>query len=115
MRHHPAGGGHARSGRERLGSALPERKNENEEVGAGGAAQLQAPLPSPNATVSQAIGVTKVEVVYSRPHVKGPTRVAVVCRMDTWRLSCETRDCGRLLAGMVEKGEECESGSSQRR
>jgi hypothetical protein len=37
-------------------------------------AQLQAPLPSPNATVTQTIGVTKVEVVYSRPHVKGPTR-----------------------------------------
>ncbi len=36
--------------------------------------QLQAPLPSPNATVSQTFGVTKVEVVYSRPHVKGPTR-----------------------------------------
>ena len=36
--------------------------------------QLQTPLPSPNATVSQTIGVTKVEVVYSRPHVKGPTR-----------------------------------------
>ena len=37
-------------------------------------AQLATPLPSPNATVSQTIGVTKVEVVYSRPHVKGPTR-----------------------------------------
>ncbi|HEX5855336.1 MAG TPA: DUF2911 domain-containing protein [Thermoanaerobaculia bacterium] len=37
-------------------------------------AQLTTPLPSPNATVSQTIGVTKVEVVYSRPHVKGPTR-----------------------------------------
>jgi hypothetical protein len=36
--------------------------------------QLQAPLPSPNATVAQTIGVTRVEVVYSRPHVKGPTR-----------------------------------------
>jgi len=36
--------------------------------------QLQPPLPSPNATVAQTIGVTKVEVVYSRPHVKGPTR-----------------------------------------
>jgi hypothetical protein len=36
--------------------------------------QLQAPLPSPNATVSQTIGVTKIEIVYSRPHVKGPTR-----------------------------------------
>jgi hypothetical protein len=37
-------------------------------------AQLATPLPSPNATVSQTIGVTKVEVAYSRPHVKGPTR-----------------------------------------
>jgi hypothetical protein len=37
-------------------------------------AQFQAPLPSPNATVSQIVGVTKVEIVYSRPHVKGPTR-----------------------------------------
>jgi hypothetical protein len=37
-------------------------------------AQLATPLPSPNATVSQTIGVTKVEVTYSRPHVKGPTR-----------------------------------------
>lgn len=36
--------------------------------------QLQAPLPSPNATVSQMVGVTRIEVVYSRPHVKGPTR-----------------------------------------
>ncbi len=37
-------------------------------------AQLQAPIPSPNATVSQTVGVTKIEVVYSRPHVKGPTQ-----------------------------------------
>jgi hypothetical protein len=37
-------------------------------------AQLQTPLPSPNATVAQTIGVTRVEVVYSRPHVKGATR-----------------------------------------
>jgi hypothetical protein len=37
-------------------------------------AQLQTPLPSPNATVSQTVGVTRVEVSYSRPHVKGPTR-----------------------------------------
>ena len=37
-------------------------------------AQLQPPLPSPNATVAQTIGMTKVEIAYSRPHVKGPTR-----------------------------------------
>jgi hypothetical protein len=36
-------------------------------------AQLTTPAPSPNATVSQNIGVTKVEIAYSRPHVKGPT------------------------------------------
>lgn len=34
-------------------------------------AQLATPLPSPNATVAQTIGITKAEVVYSRPSVKG--------------------------------------------
>jgi hypothetical protein len=37
-------------------------------------AQLAPPLPSPNASISQTIGVTKVEISYSRPHVKGPSR-----------------------------------------
>ena len=36
-------------------------------------AQLATPLPSPNASVAQTIGVTKAEVVYSRPSVKGRT------------------------------------------
>jgi len=36
--------------------------------------QLQSPAPSPGATVAQTIGVTKIEVVYSRPHIKGATR-----------------------------------------
>ncbi len=35
--------------------------------------QLATPLPSPNATVSQTVGVTKIEVVYSRPSVRGRT------------------------------------------
>jgi hypothetical protein len=35
--------------------------------------QLSTPLPSPNATVSQTVGVTKIEVTYSRPSVKGRT------------------------------------------
>jgi hypothetical protein len=34
-------------------------------------AQLATPLPSPNATVVQTIGITKAEVAYSRPSVKG--------------------------------------------
>jgi hypothetical protein len=34
-------------------------------------AQLATPLPSPNATVAQTVGITKVEVAYSRPSVKG--------------------------------------------
>jgi hypothetical protein len=34
-------------------------------------AQLATPLPRPNATVAQTIGITKAEVVYSRPSVKG--------------------------------------------
>lgn len=36
-------------------------------------AQLTTPRPSPNATVAQTIGITKAEVVYSRPSVKGRT------------------------------------------
>jgi hypothetical protein len=36
-------------------------------------AQLATPLPSPNASVAQTFGVTKAEVVYSRPSVKGRT------------------------------------------
>ena len=35
--------------------------------------QLETPLPSPHATVSQTVGVTKIEVVYSRPSVRGRT------------------------------------------
>ena len=35
--------------------------------------QLSTPLPSPNATVSQTVGVTKIEVTYSRPSVRGRT------------------------------------------
>jgi hypothetical protein len=40
-------------------------------VAAPALAQLATPLPSPNATVSQMVGVTKIEVAYSRPAVKG--------------------------------------------
>ena len=36
-------------------------------------AQLATPMPSPNASVTQTFGVTKAEVVYSRPSVKGRT------------------------------------------
>lgn len=43
-------------------------------VAAPALAQLTTPAPSPNATVSQTVGVTKIEVAYSRPHVKGPSR-----------------------------------------
>ena len=36
-------------------------------------AQLTTPRPSPNASVTQMIGVTKAEIAYSRPAVKGRT------------------------------------------
>src|SRR5262249_50989265 len=42
--------------------------------GAPAKGKVATPLPSPNATVSQTVGVTRIEVAYSRPHVKGPTR-----------------------------------------
>lgn len=40
-------------------------------AGAPALAQLTLPRPSPNATVSQVVGVTDVKVTYSRPSVKG--------------------------------------------
>jgi hypothetical protein len=36
-------------------------------------AQVKTPAPSPKATVSQVVGLTDVEVVYSRPGMKGRT------------------------------------------
>jgi hypothetical protein len=42
-------------------------------VGAAAAQQLDLPRPSPRASVSQQIGVTEVEIHYSRPGVKGRT------------------------------------------
>lgn len=36
-------------------------------------AQLATPAPSPMATVSQVVGLTKVEIAYSRPAMKGRT------------------------------------------
>jgi hypothetical protein len=42
-------------------------------VGATVAQQLDLPRPSPKASVSQQIGVTEVEIHYSRPGIKGRT------------------------------------------
>lgn len=39
----------------------------------GASAQIKTPQPSPTAEIEQAIGLTKVEVSYSRPGVKGRT------------------------------------------
>jgi hypothetical protein len=40
-------------------------------AGAALAQQIDVPRPSPNATVSQLVGVTKITITYSRPGVKG--------------------------------------------
>ncbi len=40
-------------------------------AGAALAQQIDVPRPSPNATISQMVGVTKVTITYSRPGVKG--------------------------------------------
>jgi tetratricopeptide (TPR) repeat protein len=34
-------------------------------------AQLKMPIPSPNATITQGLGISKIEVTYSRPGIKG--------------------------------------------
>ena len=40
-------------------------------AGAALAQQIDVPRPSPNATISQMVGVTKITITYSRPGVKG--------------------------------------------
>ncbi|HEX2644628.1 MAG TPA: DUF2911 domain-containing protein [Thermoanaerobaculia bacterium] len=42
-------------------------------VGSASAQQLNLPRPSPNAKVSQTVGLTEVSIQYSRPGVKGRT------------------------------------------
>jgi hypothetical protein len=50
------------------------------------AQQLNLPRPSPNATVTQTIGVTEVSIHYSRPGVKGrPIWGALVPYGEVWR------------------------------
>ena len=57
----------------RLRAALPAASliALNLAAGAALAQQLDLPRPSPNATVSQVVGVTKVSIQYSSPGVKG--------------------------------------------
>ena len=81
-------------------------------------AQLQTPLPSPNATVSQAIGVTKVEVVYSRPHVKGPTRKedrviwgALVPYEKVWRTGANSITKFTTDTGLAVEGQKLPAGA----
>lgn len=81
-------------------------------------AQLQAPLPSPNATVSQTIGITKVEVVYSRPHVKGPTRKqerviwgALVPYEEVWRTGANAVTKFTTDTDLMVEGQKLRAGS----
>jgi hypothetical protein len=55
----------------RLRVAVPAALVAIQLAGAVGAQQLDLPRPSPNATVSQMVGVTKVSIQYSSPGVKG--------------------------------------------
>lgn len=80
--------------------------------------QLQPPLPSPNATVAQTIGVTRVEVVYSRPHVKGPTRKeerviwgALVPYDKVWRTGANNVTKFTADGDITVEGQKLEAGS----
>jgi hypothetical protein len=81
-------------------------------------AQLQPPLPSPNATIAQTIGMTKVEVVYSRPHVKGPTRKeerviwgALVPYDQVWRTGANAVTKFTLDGDVTVEGQKLAAGS----
>src|SRR6185369_9729547 len=81
-------------------------------------AQLQPPLPSPNATVAQTIGMTKVEIAYSRPHVKGPTRKedrviwgALVPYDQVWRTGANALTKITLDGDVTVEGQKLAAGS----
>jgi hypothetical protein len=81
-------------------------------------AQLTTPAPSPNATVSQNIGVTRVEIAYSRPHVKGPThkeeRViwgGLVPYDDVWRTGANATTKVTFDGDVTVEGQKLPAGS----
>jgi hypothetical protein len=81
-------------------------------------AQLQPPLPSPNATVAQTIGMTKIEIAYSRPHVKGPTRKeerviwgALVPYDQVWRTGANALTKITLDGDVTVEGQKLPAGS----
>lgn len=75
-------------------------------------AQLSTPLPSPSATVSQNVGVTKIEVSYSRPSVKGRTIWGTLVPYDkVWRTGANATTKISFDTDVTVEGQKLAAGS----
>jgi hypothetical protein len=75
-------------------------------------AQLSTPLPSPNATVAQTVGITRVEVVYSRPSVKGRTIWGALVPYDkVWRTGANATTKISFDTDVTVEGQKLPAGS----
>ncbi len=74
--------------------------------------QLSTPLPSPNATVAQTVGVTKIEVAYSRPGVKSRTIWGELVPYDkVWRTGANAVTKITLDGDVLVEGKKLAAGS----
>lgn len=75
-------------------------------------AQLQTPQPSPSAEVEQMVGLTEVEVEYSRPSMKGRTIFGDLVPYDKlWRTGANKNTIVTFSDDVVVEGKTLEAGS----
>ena len=78
----------------------------------GASAQIKTPQPSPTAEIEQAIGLTKVEVSYSRPGVKGRTIFGdLVAFGKTWRTGANSNTKVTFSSDVIIDGQTLKAGS----
>ena len=78
---------------------------------AAGAQQLDLPRPSPNATVSQVVGVTKVSIQYSSPGVKGRKIWGELVPYDAvWRMGANEKTAISFSTPVKVEGHELPAG-----
>lgn len=73
--------------------------------------QLQLPRPSPNATVTQTVGITEISIHYSRPGVKGRTIWGeLVPYGEVWRTGANENTTIRFSTPVKVEGKELPAG-----
>src|SRR5690606_26741381 len=74
-------------------------------------AQLQAPSPSPAASVSQVVGFTKISIDYSSPGVKGRKIFGELLKNgESWRAGANGQTIIEFSTGVSVGGKDLEAG-----